>query len=72
MKAYPCIGGPLDGQHATTKDFRSGEMFEHLDAQYAQYNFGYRTWQRDKTKPSPSMVFIHEDVLRPVISARLR
>jgi hypothetical protein len=72
VKAYPCIGGPLDGQHATTKDFGTDGMFEHLDAEYAYYNFGYVSWRRDRSKPLPTMVFLHRDVLAPVISARLR
>lgn len=79
-KAYPCLGGPLDGQHAATEDFetaspekfrhhswyREGGMYGHLADEYVEFNAGRRT------RSAPSMIFVHTSILKPVISARER
>lgn len=79
-KAYPCIGGPLDGQHAATEDFyqgspekfrehswfREGGMYGHLADEYASYNASGRS------RRGPSMIFVHTSLLKPLISARDR
>jgi hypothetical protein len=66
-KAYPCIGGPLDGEHAATEDFYRDGMYAHLDNEYASYNssgsFG---------GGRASMIFVHSSLIKPVISARER
>jgi len=50
MKAHICIGGPLDGEWATSSDFhgdwisagadsrREDGMYEHLSREYFQFN----------------------------------
>ncbi len=72
MKAYPVIGGPLDGEYACTKDFDSDGMYAHLSGTYAQYNFGWVDWRRDKGTHVPSMVFLSLELTKPVISAKNR
>jgi hypothetical protein len=71
-KAYYCVGGPLDGQYATTADFYTyawGDnpvgMFAHLDGEYSQFNNGgYAS--------GCSMVWLHKSLLKPPIKAKDR
>lgn len=79
-RAYPCVGGPLDGEHACTDDFVRGTpekyrgvswfsepgMYAHLRDEYIEYNAARRSSKQ------PSMVFVHTSLLKPVISARQR
>ena len=76
--AYPCIGGPLDGQYATTDDFYRGwgkpedkyyrpeGMYSHLSQEYCEYNAAYRH------SKYTSMIFIHVSLLKNKNSARKR
>jgi hypothetical protein len=77
-RAYPIIGGPLDGFHALTSDFYSGYgkegdeyyspagMYCHLDDEYVEYNCASRR------RHAPSMIFVHKSVLKPLISPKER
>lgn len=84
-KAYPIIGGPLNGLHATTDDMyadlvavrdygkykkgdiiREGGMYGHVGNEYQEYN------NASRNSKSPSMIFVHESCLAPVISAKER
>ena len=65
-KAYPCIGGALDGEYAATEDFYSDGMYRHLSDSYVEYNLGHRT------REAPSMIFVDRSLLKPVISAAKR
>ena len=65
-KAYPCIGGALDGEYAATEDFYSDGMYRHLSDSYVEYNLGHRT------RSAPSMIFVDRSLLKPVISAAKR
>ena len=72
VKAYPCIGGPLDGKHAVTADFyrefgkpeyrywNPAGMYSHLSDQYHAYN-------NAGTSKFASMVFIHVSLLKQSI-----
>jgi hypothetical protein len=74
--AYPCIGGPLDGQHALTSDFekptaekfrgnswfREGGMYGHLADEYLEYNSSRSGAKRQGGWP-PSMVFLHKTIV---------
>lgn len=62
--AYPCIGGPLDGEYATTSDFYCDGMYAHLDREYEEYNAARAT--RRVLGAQPSMVFIHKAALKPL------
>lgn len=69
MKAYYCVGGPLDGEYATSKDFygdwRTKEkgMYAHLYKQYSQFNgCGGRC----------TMLWIHVDLMKPGINPKNR
>jgi hypothetical protein len=80
--AYPIIGGPLDGEYATTDDFypergkpdsyyyRPGGLYGHLDREYAEFNAA--SGGNKKLGGSPTMVFIHKSLLKPLISPRDR
>jgi hypothetical protein len=89
--AYPCIGGPLAGQHATTVDFQAGSsrflgsddgdpggMYAHLASEYIAYNQGsvpgMRYGRRGKRigQFPPSMVFVHQSLLKPLKRASER
>jgi len=79
-KAYVCIGGPLDGEFATTYDFhpevkskggevlREGGIYGHLAYEYTEFNAAVGNYRRH----APSMVFIHESLLKNPIPARQR
>lgn len=82
-KAHIVIGGPLDGEFATSADFHGGYekvdgrndysqrvegMYEHLAREYQQFNTAYRR----STLKGANVVWIHESLLRPPISPRLR
>jgi len=67
-KAYPIVGGPLDGEFALTIDFQSawgtpgdgkfyreGGMYAHLSREYFEYN--------SASRGNPSMIFVHESCL---------
>jgi hypothetical protein len=86
-KAYPCIGGPLDGKHAVTDDFspewgQLGEeffqprgMYHYLADEYMSYNNanGRVHLRRGTVKEdSPSMIFVHVSCLKPAISPKDR
>jgi hypothetical protein len=67
-KAYICIGGPLDGQYATTEDFHDREgMYAHLDDQYASYNSS-----GSYGGGRASMIYVHMSLIKPPISGRER
>lgn len=68
--AYPVIGGPLDGQYATTFDFYNDGIYHHLTREYFEYNSAFGS--RSKIGARPSMVIIHSSVLRPLIAPRNR
>jgi hypothetical protein len=82
--AYPCIGGPLDGEYATTDDFekptdekyrgnswfREGGMYGHLADDYAEFNNS--RGGRKVIGGEPSMVFIHRALLKPLVAPRNR
>lgn len=78
-KAYPCIGGPLDGLYAASEDMypeivarddgrvlREGGMYGHIGDEYIEYNAA------NSSSRTPSMIFVHTSLLKPVISARAR
>jgi hypothetical protein len=65
-KAYPVVGGPLDGEHAATIDFYRDGMYEHLADEYAEYN------RSSTSTRGASMIFVHSSLLKPVVSARER
>jgi hypothetical protein len=83
MKAHVCIGGPLDGEHATSEDFY-GYRRNEKDA------YGNRTWKRDPGMyqhlkhdycqfntgshgaAKSNVVWIHRDLLTGSISPRQR
>lgn len=73
--AYPCVGGPLDGEYATTEDFRTwGDnpgMYTHLTREYHEYNYTVATRKRVGSFP-PSMIFIHVSLLKPLARPRDR
>ena len=84
VKAYPCIGGPLAGQYATTRDFEGSSLFlnsidngdgegiySHLRREYLAYNSNSRGDNSVGGFP-PSIVWIHQSVLKPIIAARER
>ena len=56
--AYPCIGGPLDGEHATTDDFYGG-MYEHLAASYVEF-IRFNRGGRKKIGAPATMIFVHD------------
>lgn len=74
--AYPIIGGPLDGEYAITSDFYSGSgkegdtyyrpegIYYHLSRQYEEFNAAHGG--RKVLGGSPSMVFIHTSLLKPL------
>jgi hypothetical protein len=69
-KAYPCVGGPLDGLLATTYDFWDKDgMHRHLVDEYTDYNVAHGRTRRHK---SPSMIFVYVGCLQPVGKARDR
>jgi GH18 family chitinase len=74
-KAHQCIGGPLDGEFATSYDFygtwtktagREEGMYEHLKHEYFQFNTARHGAART------DVVWLHRDTLRPSISPRER
>lgn len=83
MKAHICIGGPLNGEFATSKDFygewdpvvikRYEGMYNHLRAEYVQFNNAsrpYNTGQHGRHRAQ--VAWIHIDCLPPSISPRNR
>lgn len=68
--AYPVIGGPLDGEHALTSDFESGwrtkepGMYHHLVGEYVEFNAA--SGGRRRIGGSPSMIFVHTSLLKPL------
>lgn len=69
--AYPVIGGPLDGESATTADFGREGMYEHLAREYREFNAASGRSSK-RIGASPSMVFLHTSLLRPLIAPRDR
>jgi hypothetical protein len=79
VKAHICIGGPLDGEFATSLDFygrwtkdmgHEEGMYEHLRGEYHQFNNAHSgAW---KGKPKNSVAWIHESLLKPSVSPRER
>lgn len=69
--AYPVIGGPLDGESATTADFAREGMYEHLAREYREFNAASGRSSK-RIGASPSMVFLHTSLLRPLIAPRDR
>ncbi len=76
MKAYYCVGGPLDGEYATSKDFHGNwetnedGMYSHLRKEYAAYNSS--GWSYVPQGDKCSRLWIHKDYLKPGISPRGR
>lgn len=75
--AYPIIGGPLDGEYATTFDFYRGGVTADSGGIYAAHATEYAEFNaagggRRRIGGSPSMVFLHKSLLRPLISPRER
>jgi hypothetical protein len=78
-RAYPCIGGPLDGEHVITADFRQGYphdnpqfhldpgVYYHLADQYRAYNSSSAS-----RRAGPSLIYVHESLLQDAISPRRR
>jgi hypothetical protein len=70
--AYPVIGGPLDGESATTADFEDkGGMYEHLAREYHQFNSASGRSAK-RIGGYPSMIFLHTSLIRPLIAPRDR
>lgn len=77
MKAHICIGGPLDGEFATSKDLH-GEwsyppghiegMYEHLQHEYHQFNNANRAFN----KTGCHVIWLHESLMQSSISPRKR
>jgi hypothetical protein len=69
--AYPCIGGPLDGEHATTDDFapgygepghkwyRQAGMYGHLSREYVEFNRAGGGGRKKIGAPA-TMIFVHD------------
>jgi hypothetical protein len=87
--AYPCVGGPLDGEYATTDDMiptmiaardygkwkkgdiiREGGLYGHIAHEYHEYNASHGSAKKIGSKPS--MIFIHNSLLKPLISPKDR
>lgn len=76
MKAHICIGGPLDGEFATSEDFyghwdrqslmHERGMYEHLKNEYAQFHNASRSRKRAQ------VCWIHVPLLPVSISPRKR
>ena len=80
LLAYPCIGGPLAGQYATSQDFLGGSRFlggpsesarhEHLAGEYIPFEWGALTGHRPAEGDfPPNRVYIHQSMLKPVKKA---
>lgn len=69
--AYPCIGGPLDGEHAMTTDFYREGIYEHLRYDYHEFNSGSGRSRKVIGAPA-SMLFIHKDLVGVMIKGRDR
>lgn len=81
--AYPIIGGPLAGEHAVTTDFyrssgqpgdtwyREGGMYAHLADEYYEFNAASGSGHK-RIGGSPTMIFVHRDLLAPLRSPRDR
>jgi hypothetical protein len=72
--AWPIIGGPLDGKYAVPADFyRYGSdpgMYAEFAPAYEEFNCasgGYR-----RIGASPTMIFVFEELLKPMIRGRDR
>jgi hypothetical protein len=63
--AWPIIGGPLDGLYAVPADFWGEGRYQPHCREYAEFNSGSRSHKR--IGASPSMVYIHRLLLKPMI-----
>lgn len=78
-KAYPCIGGPLDGMFAMVSDFHraygtpdsrwysEGGMYAHLANEYLEYNASSR-----HNRGSSSMIYVHTSLIKQPVRGRDR
>lgn len=83
-KAYPCIGGPLDGLNAATEDmyprvvarrdsgqWKEGDVIRE-GGMYGHVADEYEAYNSAGHGRHASMIFVHTSLLRQVVSARVR
>lgn len=82
--AYPCVGGPLDGEHVLTDDFyeesgkpeyswyRPAGLYPHLRTEYVEYNCAGGSGRKKIGGFPPTMIYVHKSLLKPLISGRER
>lgn len=81
LLAYPCIGGPLAGQYATSTDFIGGSrfiggvddptegMYGHLAGEYTRYEWPALAGPYNEGDFPPKVVYIHQSMLKPTKKA---
>lgn len=86
MKAHVCIGGPLDGQFATSDDFYGNYPYEPgtrrrdyraapNEGMYEHLKdeyFQFNTAARVATRNHAHVVWLHKSLLKPAISPKDR
>lgn len=72
--AYPCVGGPLNGEHATRFDFWTDGMYSYLANEYVEFNnaHGGGYGSSKKLGDPATMLFIHTSLIGVLISPRNR
>lgn len=72
--AWPIIGGPLDGKYAVPADFyRYGSdpgMYAEFATAYVEFNCA--SGGQRKIGAAPTMIFVFEELLKPMIRGRDR
>ena len=61
--AYYCIGGPLDGEFATTDDMSYTGLYEKIYREYIPFNGANSGF---------SMIFVHNSIYKKKINAKNR